>query len=49
MMKNDLLFPFEVQHLSREDVGPQLRAFLDEGRDWLDDDAAPPDDSGESE
>ena len=46
LMKNDLLFPFEVQHLALEDVGPGLRAFLDQGRDWLPDDGARPDDSG---
>jgi len=46
LMKTDLLFPFEVQHVALDDVGPGLRSFLDEGRAWLSDDAAPPEDSG---
>ncbi len=49
LMKNDLLFPFETQHIPLEDVGPGLRSFLNEGRDWLDDDGPPPEDSGVTE
>jgi len=43
VMNDGLLFPFEVQHLLAEDVGPGLRSFLDEGREWLSDDANPED------
>ncbi len=35
VMDDGLLFPFEVQHLEGRDVGPGMRAFLEEGRGRL--------------